>query len=316
MHLEVRKKGKVYALTIFLFLYLNVFITFSVIYLLLDIFGFGATIESFSIDVQQTLITEKILNALFLSATTLLSDGHYAITPIGWSRIVASIEETIGFLIPAFIMMKFLSQEHIRFERSKVSMIQLILHTFFVTLGALFVSLGLEFFLVPNHIIDGGIVGISIIMSFLTGLKLEFLLLILNLPFLYLGYKHFGKRFLVTTLLGISILSIVSYFIYNVPVPTENPFLASIFGGVFLGIGVGIVIRSGGSLDGTEIIGILMNRRTSFSIGKVIMFINVFIFCSAGFVFGWDKALFSLLAYYIASNMIDLTVGVFRNKVL
>lgn len=315
MYLQVKKRSIVYIFTIFLMLYLNVFFTFSFIYFLLDILGFGATIESFSIDVQQTLISEKIFNSLQLSATTLFSNGHNDITPIGWSRLVAFIEETVGFLLPAFIMVKFLSQEHIRLERRKVSIIQLILQSFFVMLGALFVSLGLEFFLVPNQIIDGGIVGISIMMSFLTGLKLEFLLLILNLPFLYLGYKQFGKRFLVITLLGISILSIVSYLIYNVPVPTENPFLASIFGGAFLGIGVGMVIRSGGSLDGTEIIGILLNKRTSFSIGKVVMFINVFIFCSAGFVFGWDKAMYSLLTYYIASYMIDFTVGLFQNKV-
>ena len=122
-----------------------------------------------------------------------------------------------------------------------------------VTLGALLVSFGLEIFLVPNNIIDGGIVGISIIMSYLTGIKLELFLLILNVPFLYLGYRQIGKKFVVTTLFGLSVLSLGTLFLLNVPVPTENPLLASIFGGAFLGVGVGMVIRSGGSLDGTEI---------------------------------------------------------------
>jgi hypothetical protein len=312
MSFYIEKNEKVYVLTNFLFLYINVLLTFGVIYLFLDIFHLGPLIDTFSINEQQILFTEKLLNSLYLSATTLLFDGDSDIIPFGWSKIVAIIERSIGFILPAFIMLRFISVEQTRLERSKVSLYKLILRGFFVTLGALLVSFGLKIFLVPNHLIDGGIVGISIMMSYLTGLKLEFYLLILNLPFLYLGYRKIGKRFVITTLVGISILSLGTLFLYNVPPPTENPILASLFGGILLGVGVGMVIRYGGSLDGTEILGILLNRRFPFSVGTVVMFINVFIFSSAGFIYGWDKALYSLITYYIASIMIDITIERFH----
>ncbi|PAE28545.1 hypothetical protein CHI07_13760 [Paenibacillus sp. 7884-2] len=199
-------------------------------------------------------------------------------------------------------------------ERNQFPILKLIVRSLLVTLGALLVSFGLEIFLVPNNIIDGGIVGISIIMSYLTGIKLELFLLILNVPFLYLGYRQIGKKFVVTTLFGLSVLSLGTLFLLDVPVPTENPLLASIFGGAFLGVGVGMVIRSGGSLDGTEILGILLNRKTPFSVGKVVLFINVFIFFSAGFVFGWDRAMYSLITYFIASKMIDFTIEGFKTS--
>lgn len=299
---------KLYELANFLFLYLNVFLGFGLIYLFLDIFQLGPLIDPFSVKEQQMLLSEKLANAFHLSGTALFSDETGDIIPIGWSRVVAFFEQAVGFLLPAFIMIKFIPNEKEFRSKSSISVRRIINKSFFIIAGALFVSLALEIFLVPNHIIDGGIVGISIIMSYLTGLKLEFYLLLLNLPFLYLGYKKIGKRFVVTTLLGITVLSLGTFLLYNVPVPTENPLFASIFGGICLGIGVGIVIRFGGSLDGTEILGILLNRRTSFSIGKVIMFINIFVFSSAGFIFGWDKALLSLAAYYIASTLIDITL--------
>lgn len=308
MFSHIQRKGKVYELTNFLLLYVNVLVTFSFIYLFLDIFELGPLFHPLCLDIEQKQISEKLWHALHLSANTLLSEGYSDIIPFGWSRVVAIIEGTIGFLLPAFIMLKFISIEDVKLERRSISISNIIGRAFFVTIGALFVSVALEMFLVPNKIIDGGIVGISIMMSYLTGFKLELFLLILNLPFLYLGYKQIGKKFVVTTLLGISILSLGTLFLYNVPVPTENPILATIFGGIFLGIGVGMVIRYGGSLDGTEIIGILLNKRTPFSVGNLVMFMNIFIFCSAGFVFGWDRALYSLVTYYIASIMIDITI--------
>jgi hypothetical protein len=310
----LRRNEKFYVLTNFIFLYINVLITFSLIYLLLDIFQLGPLLNRFSINDPTILLSEKLLNSLHLSAKTLFSDSYSYIIPFGWSRVVAFIEGTVGFILPAFIMLRFLPLENVKLERNKLSSLifKLLLRSFFVTIGALFVSLALEIFLVPNKIIDGGIVGVSIMMSFLTGIKLELFLLILNLPFLYLGYKQIGKNFVVTTLFGISMLSVGTLILYNVPVPTDNPLLASLFGGIFLGIGVGMVIRHGGSLDGTEILGILINKRTPFSVGTIVMFLNVFIFSTAGFVFGWDKALYSLFAYYIASVMMDITIKEFH----
>lgn len=308
----LRRNEKVYVFANFIFLYINVFITFSLIYLLLDILQLGPLINRFSINDPTILLSEKLLNSLHLSAKTLFSDSYSYVIPFGWSKVVAFVEGTVGFMLPAFIILRFLSLENVKLERSKLPILKLLFRSFFVTIGALFVSLALEIFLVPNKIIDGGIVGVSIMMSFLTGLKLELFLLILNLPFLYLGYKKIGKNFVVTTLFGICMLSLGTLILYNVPIPTDNPLLASLFGGICLGIGVGLVIRHGGSLDGTEILGILLNKRTPFSIGTIVMFLNIFIFSTAGFVFGWDKALYSLFAYYIASVMIDITIKEFH----
>jgi uncharacterized membrane-anchored protein YitT (DUF2179 family) len=178
----------------------------------------------------------------------------------------------------------------------------------FLFLGAAFVSVGLEIFLVPNRIIDGGIVGISIMASYLTNIPIGIFLFVLNLPFLYIGYKMIGKTFAISTLFGIVIMSIGTSLLHPVDPLTIDPLLASVFGGIILGIGVGLVIRFGGSLDGTEIIAILFNKRTPFSVGEVVMFFNLFILGSAGFVFTWDRAMYSLIAYYIAFKMIDITI--------
>lgn len=175
-------------------------------------------------------------------------------------------------------------------------------------IGSLIYSAGLEIFLVPNNIIDGGVVGISIMASYLTGIPFGVYMVVLNLPFLYLGYKQIGKTFAISTIISIIALSIFSEFLEPVPRITEDYFLAAIFGGIIAGAGVGLVIRQGGSLDGTEITAIILDRKTSFSVGEVVMFFNLFILGAAGFVFGWDKAMYSLVAYFIISKMIDVVL--------
>ncbi|TDK58932.1 YitT family protein [Bacillus salipaludis] len=177
-----------------------------------------------------------------------------------------------------------------------------------ITLGATLMGVGLEIFLVPNNVIDGGITGISIMLSYLTGWKIGIFLFILNMPFFYIGYKQIGKTFALSTLYGIIILSIATTLLHPVPAFTQDILLASVFGGIILGIGVGIVIRYGGSLDGTEILAILFNNKLPFSVGEIIMFFNLFILGSAGFVFSWDRAMYSLIAYFVAYKTIDITV--------
>ncbi|ERI09497.1 YitT family protein [Aneurinibacillus aneurinilyticus] len=178
----------------------------------------------------------------------------------------------------------------------------------FIFLGSLLFSLGLEVFLVPNQIIDGGITGVSIMLAHLTGLKLGWFLFFLNLPFLFIGYKQIGKTFALSTLFGIAVMSVSTTLLHHVPEVTGDPLLAAVFGGIILGIGVGMVIRSGGSLDGTEIVAILFNKKVPFSVGEMVMFLNIFILGSAGFIFGWDRAMYSLIAYFIAFKMIDITI--------
>ncbi|RAV20441.1 hypothetical protein DQG23_15885 [Paenibacillus contaminans] len=193
-------------------------------------------------------------------------------------------------------------------QHQRMGLAQVARRAFFIMLGAALMAVGLEIFLVPNNIIDGGVVGISIIVSHVSGLPLGIFLFLLNLPFLFLGYKQIGKTFALSTLFGVAIMSIGTTLLHPVAPLTIDPLLAAVFGGVILGIGVGMVIRFGGSLDGTEIVAILVNKKTPFSVGEVVMFFNFFILGSAGFVFGWDHAMYSLIAYYIAFKMIDLTI--------
>lgn len=177
-----------------------------------------------------------------------------------------------------------------------------------IFIGAVLMSVGLEIFLVPNKVIDGGITGISIMLSHITGFPLGIFIFLLNLPFFFMGYKQIGKTFAISTLFGIIVLSIFTSLFHPVPAFTEDILLATIFGGMILGTGVGLVIRYGGALDGTEILAILLNKRLPFSVGEIIMFFNIFILGAAGFVFTWDRAMYSILAYVIAVKTIDVVI--------
>jgi uncharacterized membrane-anchored protein YitT (DUF2179 family) len=199
-----------------------------------------------------------------------------------------------------------LQQEH--HQHTRITKVKLLVKILLMTLGASLVAVGLEIFLVPNKIIDGGIVGISIIASALSSLPLGVYLVILNLPFLYLGYKQIGKTFALSTLFSVIIMSIGTSLLHPVSPLTIDPLLASVFGGIIIGVGVGLVIRAGGSLDGTEIVAILVSKKSPFSVGEIVMFFNLFILASAGFVFGWDHAMYSLIAYFIAFKMMDIII--------
>lgn len=193
-------------------------------------------------------------------------------------------------------------------KRSTVAIIMSVKKYVMIFLGAVLAAVGLEIFLVPNNIIDGGVIGISILLSHLTGVPLSLLVILLNLPFLYLGYRHIGKTFCLATMFGVVALAYWISFFKPIPGLTNDLFLAAVFGGITVGIGVGLIIRNGGSLDGTEIIAIILDKKTGFSVGEVVMFFNVFILGSAGFVFSWDKAMYSLVAYFIAFKIIDVTI--------
>lgn len=197
--------------------------------------------------------------------------------------------------------------EH-KIQHRKLSRVKVIQRVILITIGALLMATGLEIFLVPNRVIDGGVTGISIMLSHITGITLGVFLFLLNLPFVYLGYKQFGKTFAISTVYGIIMLSLFATFFHPVPPFTEDILLATIFGGIFLGIGVGLVIRNGGALDGTEILSIVISRKVPFSVGEIVMFINLFILGSAGFVYTWDRAMYSILAYVVASKAIDVVI--------
>lgn len=177
-----------------------------------------------------------------------------------------------------------------------------------IFVGAVIAAFGLEEFLIPNNVIDGGIVGISIMLETITGMSLGVFLILLNIPFLFMGYKQIGKNFAIATLVAICFLSVWSEIFEPLQKVTDDPFLAAIFGGIIDGLGVGLIIRAGGSLDGTEIVAIIMDKKSVFSVGEVVMFINLFILSSAGLLYGWDKAMYSLVAYFVISKMIDVVI--------
>lgn len=180
--------------------------------------------------------------------------------------------------------------------------------SFLILLGSLITAVGLEIFLIPNHVVDGGVVGLAIMASAVTGAPLGVFLVAMNLPFLYLGYKQIGRDFAIATTVSILLLSLWSACFEPVPRLTEDIFLASVFGGIIDGIGVGLIMRAGGSLDGTEIVAIIADKRSVFSVGEVVMFINLFILSGAGFLFGWDRAMYSLVAYFVIAKMIDIVI--------
>lgn len=197
----------------------------------------------------------------------------------------------------------------------KAKKIEIFQRLLFIILGAALVAVSIEIFLVPNKIIDGGIVGISIMLSHLIGIPLGVFLLALNIPFFILGYKEIGKTFVVSTILAIVLMSIGTSLLHHAPSFTNDTLLAAVFGGIILGLGVGLVIRYGGCTDGIEILAIVIAGKTPLSTGQAIMFLNFFILSSAGFVFGWNSAMYSLIAYFIAMQLIDTVVeGLEKSK--
>lgn len=179
---------------------------------------------------------------------------------------------------------------------------------FFITIGAAIAAASLECFLVPNTIIDGGIIGISIMVDYLLkNVPLGMVIFCLNMPFIFLALQKFGKRFVFNTFWGITCLSMFVSLFHGHKV-TDDLILAAVFGGVILGLGVGLILRNNGSLDGTEIIAIRLAPKLGFSIGEIIMTFNVFIFFAAGFLFGFDRAMYSMLTYFIAYKVIDVVL--------
>lgn len=195
-------------------------------------------------------------------------------------------------------------------EKSKhkgLTIRQFIIRLFLISVGVFLEAISLESFLVPNKIIDGGVTGISIMMTHLSGLPIGIFLVVINFPFFIVGYKQMGKTFTVTSACAVAALAVLTTAFHGIPRFTDDLLLAAVFGGIIIGIGVGLVIRNGGSSDGTEILAVLFNEKTPFSVGEIVMFINIFILGSAGFVFGWNYAMYSLIAYFIAFKMIDIT---------
>jgi len=176
-----------------------------------------------------------------------------------------------------------------------------------IFVGSAMAVFAMKGFMIPNQFMDGGVTGISILLHEISHINISFFIVAFNVPFIYLGYKRIGKTFAIQTTLAMVLLAAGLMFTDIKPFTTD-PLLIAIFGGILIGTGVGLVIRSGGVLDGAEVIAVFTKRRTGFSNSEIIMLFNTFIFAGAAFHFGLETAMYSLITYYSATRATDYVV--------
>jgi len=192
-------------------------------------------------------------------------------------------------------------------RRKSISIKRFLVDVFLISLGVLSAGFGLRGFLLPNKFIDGGAVGISLLISALTKIPLPLLLILVNLPFILLGFRSIGKLFSVKATIAIVTLALVVAFI-PYPQITHDKLLIAIFGGFFLGLGTGLAVRGGGVIDGTEVLAIGLTRRLGLTVGDIILVINIIIFSAAAYVLSIETALYSILTYLSASKTVDFVI--------
>lgn len=190
------------------------------------------------------------------------------------------------------------------FIRLKIILKRETISAFLILAGIFSASFGLKGFLLSNDFIDGGITGVSLLISAVTGWQLPVLIVVLNIPFIIMGYTQIGKNFVIKTSIGILGLAICLATIHYKPM-TSDKLLVAVFGGFFLGAGIGLTMRGGGVIDGTEVMAISISRRTGLTIGDIILIVNIIIFSFAAWLLSFETALYSILAYLSASKTID-----------
>ena len=179
--------------------------------------------------------------------------------------------------------------------------------TFFIVTGIFAAAFGLESFLFPNSFIDGGATGISLLIAETADIPLYILIILVNIPFVFLGYKVIGKIFALKTGLAILGLALVLAFV-NFPEVTQDKLLVSVFGGFFLGAGIGLSVRGGSVLDGTEVLAIYLSRKLGTTIGDIIILVNILVFSAAAYMLSLETALYSMLTYLSASKTLDFVI--------
>ena len=190
-------------------------------------------------------------------------------------------------------------------DKQKILNLRFLLSLFMITIGSVISAASLELILMPNLMIDGGLSGIAIMLNKIMGGPMGLIVLTLNIPFFILGYGLIGKKFVIKAGYGLAVFSIfLEIFSTYDPLITDT-LLATVYGGIALGIGVGLVIKEGGCLDGTEIVAILLNRKSSISVGQVVLIFNIFIYAAAISIYGAERALYSLLTYFVSYKVID-----------
>ena len=176
-----------------------------------------------------------------------------------------------------------------------------------ILLGSALAVLAMKGFMIPNKFMDGGVTGISILLHEIFHFNISILVIALNLVFIYLGYRNIGKTFAIQTSIAVILLSIGLVFIDLKPI-TEDKLLIAIFGGILIGAGIGLVIRGGGVIDGSEVIAVFTKRKIGFSNSEIIMMINTVIFAVAALQFGIETAMYSLITYFTATRATDYVV--------
>ncbi len=191
-------------------------------------------------------------------------------------------------------------------ESAKRGFWQVVGNLALLLVGAFIAAFALDCFLLPSLILDGGVTGISIIVERLSGVNLSLLIVVINIPFFIVGLKKLGWRFVCRAMFAIVAFALFLELCAGFPQLTRESVLAAVFGGVLLGVGVGWELRFGACLDGTEVAALLINKKLGMSVGRLILCFNVLIYTAAGFVFGADRAMYSLIAYFISAKVIDL----------
>ena len=193
------------------------------------------------------------------------------------------------------------------YKRKWVTIKAEIKSSLYIMLGIVAAGFGLNGFLLPNKFIDGGVTGVSLLLTELTQLPLSVLIVLINIPFIFLSYFTLGKSFAVKTLLAIIGLGLCVAFVHF-PIITNDKLLVAAFGGIFLGAGIGLTIRGGGVIDGTEVLAIYVSKKMGVTIGDIIIMINVAIFGSAAFLLSIETALYAMITYFVASKTLDFIV--------
>lgn len=188
-----------------------------------------------------------------------------------------------------------------------VELVHAVKEYIFIAIGVFSAGFGLKGFLLPNHFIDGGATGISLLLQNITNLPLGILLVIINLPFILLATKTINKKFALRSIIAIAFLAIVVHFV-DYPVVTDDKLLIAIFGGFFLGLGIGLAIRGGSVIDGTEVLAIFLSRKLSMSIGDVLLLTNVIIFSFGAYILSIETAMYAILTYLAAAKTVDFVV--------
>lgn len=193
-------------------------------------------------------------------------------------------------------------------ETTEIEITYLLRNVFFVIAGVAAASFGLGGFLLPNSFIDGGVTGISLLVEEVTGISLSILLVAINLPFILLGANTIGKRFAIKSILAIALLAFMVHEIHF-PIITSDKLLIAVFGGFFLGLGIGLSMRGGAVIDGTEVLAVYISRRTGMSIGDVVLLFNIVIFSFGAYILSMETALYAILTYLVASKTIDFVIN-------